>query len=142
MIVNLVYSAGAYPAGAAADRFSARGLLLAGLGVLMVADLLLAAARSPLLAFTGAGFWGLHMALTQGLFSRLVANAAPAELRGTAFGVFNLVGGGATLLASIIAGALWTAIGPAATFGAGAGFAALAAAGLLAIRPPAQSART
>ena len=142
IVMNLVYSAGAYPAGAAADRFSARGLLLAGLGVLMVADLLLAAARSPLLAFTGAGFWGLHMALTQGLFSRLVANAAPAELRGTAFGVFNLVGGGATLLASIIAGALWTALGPAATFGAGAGFAALAAAGLLAFRPPAQSSRT
>ena len=142
IVMNLVYSAGAYPAGAAADRFSARGLLLAGLGVLMVADLLLAAARSPLLAFTGAGFWGLHMALTQGLFSRLVANAAPAELRGTAFGVFNLVGGGATLLASILAGALWTALGPAATFGAGAGFAALAAAGLLAFRPPVQSSRT
>ena len=142
IVMNLVYAAGAYPAGATADRFSARGLLLAGLGVLMVADLLLAAARSPLLAFTGAGFWGLHMALTQGLFSRLVANAAPAELRGTAFGVFNLVGGGATLLASIIAGALWTALGPAATFGAGAGFAALAAAGLLAFRFPAQSSRT
>ena len=82
------------------------------------------------------------MALTQGLFSKLIANSAPAELRGTAFGVFNLVGGGATLLASAIAGVLWTAIGPAATFGASAAFAALAAAGLLAVRPPTQSNRT
>ena len=139
IVMNLVYSVGAYPAGAAADRFSARGLLLAGLGVLIVADLLLADARSPGLAFTGAGCWGLHMALTQGLFSKLVANSAPAELRGTAFGVFNLVGGGATLLASAIAGVLWTAIGPAATFGVSAAFAALAAAGLLAVRPQAQS---
>ena len=142
IVMNLVYSVGAYPAGAAADRFSARGLLLAGLGVLIVADLLLADARSPGLAFTGAGCWGLHMALTQGLFSKLVANSAPAELRGTAFGVFNLVGGGATLLASAIAGVLWTAIGPAATFGASAVFAALAAAGLLAVRPQTQSTRT
>ncbi len=142
IVMNLVYSIGAYPSGAAADRFSARGLLLAGLGVLIVADVLLATARSPLLAFTGAGCWGLHMALTQGLFSKLIANSAPAELRGTAFGVFNLVGGGATLLASAIAGVLWTAIGPAATFGASAAFAALAAAGLLAVRPPTQSNRT
>ncbi|HAL91819.1 MAG TPA: MFS transporter, partial [Verrucomicrobia bacterium] len=94
-----------------------------------------AAAKSPLLAFVGAGFWGLHMAFTQGLLAKLIADTAPGELRGTAFGVFNLVSGGALLLASAIAGALWTALGPPATFLAGAAFAALAAAGLLFVRP-------
>lgn len=135
IVMNIIYSAGAYPAGAAADRLPARTLLVLGLGMLIVADVLLAAARSPGLAFVGAGFWGLHMALTQGLFSKLVADAAPTDLRATAFGVFNLLGGGALLLASLIAGALWTAVGPAATFAAGGLFAALAALGLLLTRP-------
>jgi MFS family permease len=135
IVMNIVYSACAYPAGAAADRVPPRTLLVAGLGMLIAADALLAAARSPLLAFVGAGFWGLHMALTQGLLTKLVANTAPDELRGTAFGVFNLVSGGALLLASVIAGALWSALGPSATFIAGAAFAALAAAGLLFFRP-------
>lgn len=132
--MNVVYAAGAYPAGAAADRASPRILLIGGLGALMAADLLLAGAKSPAWAFAGAGFWGLHMALTHGLFAKLVADAAPGELRGTAFGIFNLVGGGALLLASLIAGALWSALGPAATFLAGAAFAGLAAAGLLGFR--------
>ena len=135
IVMNIVYSGAAYPAGAAADRCPPRWLLVAGLGMLIAADVLLAAAHSPGLAFAGAAFWGLHLALTQGLFSKLVADAAPGELRGTAFGVFNLVSGAALLLASGIAGALWTAIGSAATFCAGAGFAAVAAAGLLAVRP-------
>ena len=135
IVMNIVYSGAAYPAGAAADRISPRKLLIAGLAMLIIADGLLAAARSPSLAFAGAAFWGLHMALTQGLFSKLIADAAPGELRGTAFGVFNLVSGAALLLASGIAGALWTAIGSPATFCAGAGFAAIAAAGLLVVRP-------
>ena len=134
IVLNVVYSGCAYPAGAAADRVSPRTLLIAGLGALIVADALLAAAASPLPAFIGAGFWGLHLALTQGLLAKMVADAAPDELRGTAFGAFNLVSGGALLLASAIAGALWTAIGPAATFLAGAAFAAVAAAGLLFFR--------
>ena len=142
IVMNVVYSAGAYPAGAAADRYSSRWLLVAGLGMLILSDLLLAAARAPGLAFAGAGCWGLHMALTQGLFSKLVADAAPDELRGTAFGVFNLVSGGALLLASVIAGALWTALGPPATFLAGAGFAALAGVGLAFSRPAAGRAGT
>jgi len=133
--MNVVYSAGAYPAGAAADWMSPRTLLVAGLGMLVAADVLLAAASSPLLAFLGAGFWGLHMAFTQGILLKMIADSAPGELRGTAFGVFNLVSGGALLLASAIAGALWTLLGPPATFLAGALFAALAAAGLLAFRP-------
>ncbi len=135
VVMNVVYSACAYPMGAAADRVSPRTLLIAGLGMLIISDALLAAASSPLLAFLGAGFWGLHMAFTQGLLLKLVADVAPGELRGTAFGVFNLVSGGALLLASVIAGALWTALGPPATFIAGAAFAAIAAAGLLLCRP-------
>lgn len=139
IVMNIVYSIFAYPAGAAADRLSARTLLLFGLGALVSADVVLAIATSPGIAFLGSAFWGLHMALTQGLLSKLVADTAPAELRGTAFGVFNLVSGGALLLASVIAGSLWSAFGASATFIAGASFAALAAMGLLLYRPNARA---
>jgi MFS family permease len=132
--MNVFYAALAYPAGMAADRVSQRTLLLVGLALLIVADLALASAASPPLVFVGAALWGAHMALTQGLLSKLVADTAPAELRGTAFGVFNLVSGGALLLASVIAGALWSAVGASATFLAGAAFAAVTAVGLLAYR--------
>jgi MFS family permease len=130
--MNVAYAGFAYPAGIAADRIGARTLLLLGLLLLIAADLLLAFAASPGLVFAGAALWGLHMALTQGLLSKLVADTAPQRLRGTAFGIFNLVSGGALLAASVIAGALWSAYGAAATFLAGAGFAALTAFGLLA----------
>lgn len=133
--MNVFYAGAAYPAGAAADHVSQRTLLLVGLALLIAADAVLAFATSPLMAFSGAALWGLHMAFTQGLLSKLVADAAPAALRGTAFGIFNLVSGGALLLASVIAGALWSAFGASATFLAGAGFAAVAAIGLLARRP-------
>ncbi len=139
IVMNVVYALFAYPAGAAADRLSARTLLVFGLGVLIAADVVLALAASPGIAFLGAAFWGLHMALTQGLLSKLVADTAPAELRGTAFGIFNLVSGGALLLASIIAGSLWSVFGASATFIAGALFAALAAMGLLLYRPKARA---
>ena len=139
VVMNVVYAAFAYPAGVLADRIPPRALLVIGLGVLIGADVILAVATSPALAFIGAGLWGLHMAFTQGLLSKLVADAAPDELRGTAFGLFNLVSGGAVLLASVIAGGLWSAFGPAATFIAGAGFAALAAVGLLLHRPKPQA---
>jgi len=135
IVMNVVFSAVAYPAGHAADRLSSRTLLLAGLGVLIVADIMLALAATPWMVFPGAAFWGLHMALTQGLLAKLVADSAPVSLRGTAFGIFHLVSGGALLLASAIAGAVWTVLGPAATFVAGAAFAGLAAAGLLFYRP-------
>jgi MFS family permease len=134
IVMNVVYSIFAYPAGAAADRISARTLLLMGLGILVVADIVLAIAASPGVALLGSAFWGLHMALTQGLLSKLVADTAPADLRGTAFGIFNLVSGGALLLASVIAGSLWSMFGASATFIAGASFAALAAMGLLLYR--------
>jgi MFS family permease len=132
--MNVPYAGLAYPAGIAADRIGSRALLLLGLALLIAADVALAAAASPPLAFVGAALWGLHMAFTQGLFAKLVADTAPAEQRGTGFGLFNLVSGGALLLASVIAGALWSRLGASATFLAGAAFAAVAAFGLLAYR--------
>jgi len=131
IVMNVVYSLFAYPAGAAADVFSASTLLLCGLGILVTADIVLAVATSPAIALLGSAFWGLHMAFTQGLLSKLIADTAPGDLRGTAFGIFNLVSGGALLLASVIAGSLWSMFGASATFIAGSSFAALAAIGLL-----------
>lgn len=133
VVMNVFYAGAAYPAGAAADRFHQRTLLLIGLALLIAADMVLAAARGALGVFAGVALWGLHMAFTQGLLSKLVADTVPTQLRGTGFGIFNLVSGGALLLASVLAGVLWSAIGPAATFLAGAGFAALAAIGLLTV---------
>jgi MFS family permease len=129
IVMNVVYAAGAYPAGAAADRLSPRTLLLIGLAALIVADLVLAGAASAAAALVGAACWGLHMALTQGLLSKLVADAAPVDLLGTGFGLFNLVSGIAVLLASVIAGELWSRAGPSATFLVGAAFASAAAIG-------------
>ena len=131
IVMNVAYSLFAYPAGAASDRFAASTLLLCGLGLLVTADIVLAIARSPAIALLGSAFWGLHMAFTQGLLAKLVADTAPGDLRGTAFGIFNLVSGGALLLASVIAGSLWSTFGASATFIAGSSFAVLAAIGLL-----------
>jgi len=129
--MNIVYSVTAYPAGVLADQMSPRALLMAGMVILIAADIVLAAAASPLPAFLGAALWGLHMGLTQGLFAKLVADTAPAGLLGTAFGIFNLVGGGALLMASGIAGVLWSAFGASATFLAGAAFAAVTLLGMI-----------
>jgi MFS family permease len=133
--MNVFYAAGAYPAGVASDLMSRRMLLVAGLVMLVLADLVLAGSASPWHVLVGASLWGLHMALTQGLLSKLVADTAPAALRGTAFGIFNLVSGAALVLASLVAGALWELVGPPATFLAGALFAALAATGILVFAP-------
>lgn len=135
IVMNIVYSLFAYPAGALADRISARALLAFGLWVLVAADVVLAMAMTAWLAFAGAALWGVHMAFTQGLLAKLVADTAPAALRGTGFGIFNLVSGGALILASVIAGSLWSAFGAPATFFAGAGFAGAAAVGLFFYRP-------
>jgi MFS family permease len=134
IVMNVVYALLAYPLGEAADRMPAKPLLVTGLLVLIIADIVLGLATSPWMTFVGAAFWGLHMAFTQGLLSKLIADTAPATLRGTAFGVFNLISGIALLFASVIAGALWTKFGASATFYAGAGFAAIAAMGLLMYR--------
>jgi MFS family permease len=134
IVMNVVYTATAYPAGVAADQLSRRTLLIVGLAMLVAADFVLAAAASPLPVFIGAAFWGMHMGLTQGLIAKLVADTAPAELRGTAFGIFNLVGGGALLIASVLAGVLWSAFGAPAAFLTGAAFAMFAMLGLLVYR--------
>lgn len=131
MAMNLAYAVASYPAGRAADRHGGRYLLLAGLGALIGADSLLAASSTPGGVFAGAALWGLHLGLTQGLFAKLVADAAPPAQRGTAFGVFNLASAGALLLASVLAGAIWDAMGAPMTFIVGAVFAAVAAAGIL-----------
>ena len=132
--MNLAFGLFAYPAGAAADRFPASRLMLAGVVTLIAADLMLAFSSGIAMSFAGIVLWGLHMALTQGLLSRLVAARAPAELRATAFGIFHFASGIALLLASVGAGVLWDQAGPAATFLAGAGFAALT--GLILIAAP------
>jgi MFS family permease len=117
----------AFPVGRLADRMSPAKLLLAGIASLIAADVALALAGGMIGLAAGVALWGLHMGFTQGLLAALVARAAPANLRGTAFGVFSLACGFATLAASVIAGALWELAGPAATFWAGAAFAALSA---------------
>ena len=157
--MNLVYSAGAYPFGKLSDRVSAaqnrfkqacaplggsaaasaanvgvpmshRTLLAWGLAVLIAADLLLAASNHGPMLWAGIALWGLHMAMTQGLLATMVANTAPPEMRGTAFGLFNLMSGLALLVASGLAGLLWDRWGAPATFLAGAAFSALALAAL------------
>jgi MFS family permease len=137
VVMNLAYTAVAYPAGVAADGGHRSSLLVWGLLALIASDLLLAQAASLALFFAAVVLWGVHMGLTQGLLSALVADAAPEKLRGTAFGVFHLLSGVALLAASLIAGWLWDAYGAAWTFYAGAAFAALALAGLLLVRPEA-----
>jgi MFS family permease len=123
VVMNIVYALGAYPAGVLSDRIGRDGLLMTGIACLIVADLILSFDTAVPLVMLGVVFWGLHMALTEGLFASLVADAAPEDLRGTAFGVFNFAGGIATLIASVLAGALWNAYGPSATFLVGAGLA-------------------
>ena len=124
--MNIVYALGAYPAGVWSDRVPAWRLLLCGLACLIGADLLLALVPGLVGAFAGIALWGAHMAITQGLMAKLVADHTPAELRGSAYGMFNLATGCALLAASVIAGLLWDHWGSRATFIAGAAFAALA----------------
>jgi MFS family permease len=129
--MNLVYAASAYPFGRLADRMDHRRLLALGLVVLIAADLVLASGAQWWTLLAGVALWGVHMGMTQGLLATMVADTAPADLRGTAFGFFNLVSGGALLLASVLAGLLWDRLGAAFTFHAGAVFSALALGGLL-----------
>jgi MFS family permease len=133
--MNAVYMLSAYPFGKLADSTSHMRLLVIGLGFLVLADLVLAhSGRWPAMLL-GVGLWGLHMGMTQGLLAVMVAQAAPASLKGTAFGLFNLVAGIAMLAASVIAGLLWEHSGAAATFYAGAAFSVLAAMLIAARRP-------
>ena len=128
--MNLIYAASAYPFGKLADRMSHGRLLMFGLVVLIAADLVLASSSHWGVVLAGVALWGVHMGMTQGLLATMVADTAPADLRGTAFGFFNLMSGIAMLLASILAGLLWDRLGAAFTFYAGAGFSLLALLGL------------
>jgi MFS family permease len=130
LVMNVLYALAAWPAGVLSDKLGRFGVLISGFLVLVLADLTLAFGSNILPIIIGAALWGLHMGLTQGLLASLVADTAPAELRGTAFGMFNLVTGVATLLASIVAGALWDLVGPTGTFATGAIFAAIALVGV------------
>jgi MFS family permease len=118
--MNATYTLSAYPSGALSDRIGRRGLLAAGLGVLVASDLVLAGSRGVAGVLAGVALWGLHLGVTQGLLAALVADAAPAALRGTAFGLFHLASGLALLAGSPAAGWLWQRFGPPATFLAGA----------------------
>ncbi|WP_025804022.1 MFS transporter [Pseudomonas chlororaphis] len=119
------YMVSAYPVGKWSDHINRSALLSVGLLLLILADLVLAYAESVPMVLLGVALWGLHMGFSQGILATLVADTTPADLKGTAFGVFNLLSGIALLLASVIAGWLWQAHGAALTFYAGAGFAAL-----------------
>ena len=129
--MNAVFSVTAYPFGKLSDRVSHRRLLLAGLAVLVLADVVLAASTHWTGLLLGVALWGVHMGMTQGLLAAMAADTAPADLRGTAYGFFNLMSGLAMLAASVVAGLLWQYWGPAWTFGAGAMFSAVAMAALL-----------
>lgn len=131
IVMNVVYAASAYPFGKYSDNGNRRYLMVLGVVLLIVADLVLANASNIWLVGLGAVIWGLHMGATQGLLSALVADAAPADLRGTAFGIFNLASGLALLAASVIAGGLWVYVGPAMTFYVGAVFSIIALVGLV-----------
>jgi MFS family permease len=133
VVMSLTYMLTAYPAGHLADRVSRPRLLALGCLVMVVADLLMAFGTTLPVVFAGIAVWGVHMGLTEGLISALTADAAPSNLRGTAFGVVNLARGLMLVAASALAGALWNWRGPEATFLAGALLAlltALAALGL------------
>ena len=129
--MNAVFAVTAYPFGKLSDRVPHRRLLLAGLAVLVLADVVLAASTHWTGLLLGVALWGVHMGMTQGLLAAMVADTAPADLRGTAYGFFNLMSGLAMLAASVVAGLLWQYWGPAWTFGAGAMFSAVAMAALL-----------
>jgi MFS family permease len=134
VVMNIAYALAAYPAGVLSDRMDRRTILIFGFAGLVAADVSLTIAQSVWGVALGVTLWGLHMGFTQSLLATLVADAAPLELRGTAFGFFNLASGIATLIASVIAGALWDSIGAGGTFSTGAVFTIFALLALLAAR--------
>lgn len=141
VVMNIVYAVVSAPVGSLSDSVGRKPLLAAGIAVLLAADLVLALGTGVVAILAGVALWGLHMGLTQGMLAALVADTAPAALRGTAFGLFNLATGVTMLAASVLAGVIWSAWGAAPTFLTGGGFALVALIGLLAIltenRPPA-----
>lgn len=135
VVMSATYLLTAYPAGKLSDHISRYTLLALGCAVMLAADLLLAFSTSLPGVMIGIALWGVHMGLTEGLIAALVADHAPENLRGSAFGVINLARGVMALLASVMAGALWTWSGPTATFATGAGLAIVTALAALSLRP-------
>ena len=135
VVMNIAYAVSAYPVGAISDRIERTTLLSIGLLLLLASDLVLSIAPGLTGVGIGVAIWGLHMGFTQGLLAALVADSVPADLRGTAFGLFNMVTGLALLGASVVAGVLWDVTGPEGTFLAGAAFAAVSLLTLLVVRP-------
>ena len=129
--MNVIYAASAYPFGKLSDSMSHTKLLALGLAVLIAADLVLATDDHWTTVLLGVALWGVHMGITQGLLARMVADVTPADLRGTAYGFFNLMSGLAMLVASVLAGLLWDRLGAAFTFYAGVVFCVIAAIGLI-----------
>jgi predicted MFS family arabinose efflux permease len=129
--MNVVYALSAYPFGKLSDRMNHKALLALGLIVLIAADLILASSDHWVVLLLGVALWGIHMGITQGLLATMVAGTAPTDLRGTAYGFFNLVSGLAMLLASVLAGLLWDRLGASFTFYAGAAFSMIALVGLV-----------
>jgi MFS family permease len=136
--MNLIYALAAYPFGKLSDRMSHTKLLALGLVVLIASDLVLGINDHWWVVLAGVALWGIHMGITQGLLATMVADTAPADLRGTAYGFFNLVSGVALLVSSALAGLLWDRLGAASTFHAGAVFCVIALVGLMR-RPRARS---
>lgn len=132
VLMSSIYAAGSYPAGKASDRVEPRTLLLVGFSCLIVGDVVLGLGHSTVPIFVGGALWGLHMALTQGVFSKIVAENVPMELRASAFGIFDLARGAAFVIANVIAGYWWKTVGPAAPFFSAAAFATIAGIGLAA----------
>jgi predicted MFS family arabinose efflux permease len=139
--MSVVYAASAYPFGKLSDRMRHTTLLASGLVVLIAADLVLALGQHWAAVLAGVALWGCHLGMTQGLLATMVAATAPADLRGTAFGFFNLVSGVAMLAASLVAGWLWDQWGASFTFFTGAAFCAVALLGLRAIPDATKAAR-
>jgi MFS family permease len=129
--MNVIYAASAYPFGKLSDRVSHKGLLSLGLIVLIAADVILAQSNHWSTLLAGLALWGIHMGMTQGLLAAMVADTAPADLRGTAYGFFNLMSGLTLLVASGLAGFVWDRFGAATTFYTGSTFCLLALAGLV-----------
>ena len=130
VVLSCVYAAGSYPAGAASDRISPRSLLLVGLSFLIAADLVLGLGHSIVPVFAGGALWGMHLALTQGVFAKIVADFVPVDLRGTGFGIFDLARGVGFVIANLVAGWWWRTSGPPAAFFSAAVFATIAGIGL------------
>lgn len=141
VVMNIVYALAAYPAGVLSDNGSRLPILIFGLSLLAIADVVLAVSSGAAGVMIGVALWGLHMGFTQGLLTTLVADTAPEELRGTAFGMYNLLTGLALLAASVVAGGLWEWFGPQATFMAGAAFTVAAVVGSLRLLPRKPAAR-